>query len=1168
MEPQTLYKKHFLSGGGEMGALTRAKDWSKTPVGSPENWPQSLRTTLDIILHSKFPMFLWWGPDLICFYNDAYRPSLGQSGKHPSILGMRAEEAWSEIWTIIKPLIDQVLQEGESMWMEDQLIPIYRNGKLEDVYWTFSYSPVSNDSGAPGGVLVTCYESTEKVRILKEIEERENQLSFAINAGELATWDLDPATNRFIGNERLKEWFGLLPEDEIELQVALNRIVESDRQRVIDAIQLALLPASGGNYEIEYSIINPVQNKERRVLAKGKSLFNENNIPVRFSGTLEDITEQVIARKKLEESEKEFRQLADSLPQLVWTTDAFGAQTFASRRWKEFTGLDPYDEDTFQKMVHPDDLENVLQVWADCLASGKIYKTELRLRNYVGEYKWFYVNGEPVKNDNGEIEKWIGAFTDINEQKKAEEERWKAYEKVEESEKRFRNTVRQAPIGIAILKGSDFIVETANETYLHLIDRDQHDFIGKPLFESLPEVKESVAALLKNVLTTGNPFYGNEFPVPLKKQGKEVLTYFDFIYQPFREENGEITGIMVVATDVTDSVKSKHSLAESEKQFRNLVMQSPVAMTIFRGPDYIIERANKVMFEKIWRKKESEVLGRKALEVFPELRDQKYEQLLHKVYTSGIAHKEIESVAYIQGDDGMKKFYLDFEYLPLHETNGSVSGIMITVNDETEKVEARKKVEDAEERLRLATEAAELATWELDLRTREIIYSARLLEIFGHEKERDLKHAEMRKQIHPDDLKIVEDAFEKAMQSGLYIYEARMIRPDNRVCWVSTQGKVFYDEENKPFKLLGTLRDITEDKLHEQGLLESEEKFRLLADSMPQFVWTGDREGNLTYFNQSVYEYTGLTPEQTTDGGWIQIVHPEEREENIRQWLECIRTGNDFIFEHRFRRNDGEYRWQLSRAIPQRDAYGNIQMWVGTSTDIHEMKELDQQKDYFISMASHELKTPFTSLKGYAQILHNRYQNSGDVFLTGALNTIDRQITRLTKLIAELLDLSKIKSGSLSLNEEYFPVNELIKEIAEEIRHINPAYSIDFIKGTEVTVYADKERIGQVLTNLLNNAIKYSPASNKIKIESVISNNMVTVSVEDYGVGILKKDHAKIFERFYRVEGKNEKTFPGFGIGLFIASEIVRRSNGQIGVESEPGKGSVFYFSLPLQSRV
>src|SRR6201999_1203036 len=124
------------------------------PLGLPSEWPVSLRNTINIILSSRFPMFIWWGADLIQFYNDAYRPSLGDTGKHPSALGQRGEECWPEIWPVIYPLIRQVLEGGESTWSEDQLIPIYRNGRLEDVYWTFGYSPIIDDNGRVGGVLV------------------------------------------------------------------------------------------------------------------------------------------------------------------------------------------------------------------------------------------------------------------------------------------------------------------------------------------------------------------------------------------------------------------------------------------------------------------------------------------------------------------------------------------------------------------------------------------------------------------------------------------------------------------------------------------------------------------------------------------------------------------------------------------------------------------------------------------------------------------------------------------------------------------------------------------------------------------------------------------------------------------------------------------------------
>ena len=368
MEIKYACSLQFLSGGGEMGKLTREKDWSKTSLGSPQTWPQSLRTTLSIILNSKFPMFLFWGEELICFYNDGYRPSLGKEGKHPSILGMRGEEAWTEVWHIIKPLIDQVLAGGDATWNEDQLIPIYRNGKIEDVYWTFSYSPVRDESGRVAGVLVTCSETTEKVLTLQQLEDSRNELAFAIEAIEIGTFDYNPFTKRFSANQRLKEWFGLPPHAEVELVHAINAIAEEDRERVMQAIQQALVFSSGGKYDIKYTIIHPVSNKKTVVHAKGISWFNEEKLAYRFNGTLQDITEQKQFENELEKQVKErTKELAENnieLARMNKELESFAyisshdlqeplrkIQTFASQILeKDFQNLSPKGQDKFKRM--------------------------------------------------------------------------------------------------------------------------------------------------------------------------------------------------------------------------------------------------------------------------------------------------------------------------------------------------------------------------------------------------------------------------------------------------------------------------------------------------------------------------------------------------------------------------------------------------------------------------------------------------------------------------------------------------------------------------------------------------------------------------------------------------------------------------------------------------
>lgn len=1289
-------KHTFLSGGGEMGALTREKNWSATSLGAIDKWPQSLKTTLGIVLNSKFPMFLFWGKSLTCFYNDAYRPSLGNEGKHPGILGMPGAEAWPEIWHIIYPHIEQVLAGGEASWNTDQLVPIYRNGHIEDVYWTYSYSPVTDESGNVAGVFVTCTETTAAVNNRKRLEESTEQLQFAIEAAGLGTFDYNPLTGKFSANDRLKNWFNLPALNEVALEHALNAIAVNDRERVAASIQQALQFSSGGRYDIKFSIIQPLSKKEIIVHAKGIASFNEQQVAWRLNGTLQDITEQynaeaaaLTALHKITQSEKRFEAAIKAIDGILWTNNAAGEMIGQQLGWEALTGqtYETYQGYGWAEAVHPEDRQRSILTWQNAVNAKATYVVEHRVRKRDGSYGYFSARAIPVFDHNNDIREWVGIHTDITLQRLAEQEINDAFISIEKSEKKFRDTVMQAPVGIVLMKGPSFVVEMANQSYLQLVDRKEEEFVGKSIFETLPEVRETVEPLLNKVISTGIAYHANEFEVPLNRFGEKQTGFFNLLYQPLRDSAGAITGVMAIAYEVTQQVKDKFTLKESEEKFSNLVMHSPIAMTIWRGTDYVIEIANEAMTNNIWRKKPAEVIGKKALEVFPELFNQKYPALLKKVISEGVIHRETEAAAWVQGDDGMKKFYLDFEYSPLYERDGSISGIMITVNDVTRRVEDRQQLEDAEARMRLAAEGTGLATWDLNLQTRHIIYSPRLSLIFGYDENTLLTHTEMRLLIHSEDRElIVEKAFEEALKTGVYDYEARIVHPDKSIHWIRTQGKVIFDEHRQPVRMLGTMRDITGEKANEEKIQrlaaivqssddaiisksitghitswndaaqkmfnytaeemignhisvlipgermkeediiidklkkgeriahfesqrmtrdgrivdvslaisplkdangrvigaskivrditrqkeaerlinESEQKFRLLADSMPQFIWTGETSGSLNYYNKTVIDYSGLSMEQLKNDGWLQIVHPDDREENIKQWLHSVDTGEPFLFEHRFRRHDGEYRWQLSRAIPQKDKNGNIQMWVGTSTDIDDIKKHDQQKDDFIKMASHELKTPVTTIKGYVQLLLKMNAHGKDPFLSSSLQTIDKQIFKLTKLITDLLDVTKIETGSLELNREVFPVASLVKEIAEELETTIQTHRITVRQLTDSLVLADKDRIAQVFINLFTNAIKYSPKANEVLVDITEQDGQVLIAIKDSGIGISRDDLSRVFERFYRAAGKDEKTFPGFGIGLFIVNEIIGLHQGKIWAESEKDKGSVFYVSLPV----
>jgi signal transduction histidine kinase len=259
---------------------------------------------------------------------------------------------------------------------------------------------------------------------------------------------------------------------------------------------------------------------------------------------------------------------------------------------------------------------------------------------------------------------------------------------------------------------------------------------------------------------------------------------------------------------------------------------------------------------------------------------------------------------------------------------------------------------------------------------------------------------------------------------------------------------------------------------------------------------------------------------------------------------------------------DGVYRPFLTRIIPIYDADGIIVQWFGTNTDITEQKRLEQQKDEFLGIASHELKTPVTSLKAYTQLLERRFRNAGDGRSAELVQKMDAQLDKLTGLIGDLLDVTKIESGKLIFHVSRFDFDELVREVAEEMQRTTSKHTIMLDLAASVVFYGDRDRIGQVLINLITNAIKYSPQTEKIVVRTICEQGSIIISVQDFGIGIPAEMQQRVFERFFRVEGDTRMTFPGLGLGLYISAEIVKRHHGSIWVESEEGKGTTISFSL------
>jgi len=350
-----------------------------------------------------------------------------------------------------------------------------------------------------------------------------------------------------------------------------------------------------------------------------------------------------------------------------------------------------------------------------------------------------------------------------------------------------------------------------------------------------------------------------------------------------------------------------------------------------------------------------------------------------------------------------------------------------------------------------------------------------------------------------------------------------------------------------------------------KDLSVSRGNLKLLADHITQMTWTCMPDGRVNFFNERWYEYTALGFEQSMGWGWCETIHSDDIESFMDNYREALQTGGVFEAENRYRRGkDGVYRWHLNRAMPLRNESGEIILWVGTATDIEEQKRELERKDEFIGVASHELKTPLTSLKGYLQLILLHKKDDLPETVKQYINKAVIALGKLQFLVDDLLDMSKIKAGRLSYNMDVVNLKDVVTSCVDNAIHMNPAYTFEIENSDDLMIKGNAERIEQVLMNLINNAVKYSNGSRMVIIRSFKYGDCARVGVTDFGIGLSEEQKLKVFERFYRVEDKKNMT-SGLGMGLYISSEIIHMHNGKIGVESKAGEGSTFYFDLPLE---
>lgn len=649
-----------------------------------------------------------------------------------------------------------------------------------------------------------------------------------------------------------------------------------------------------------------------------------------------------------------------------------------------------------------------------------------------------------------------------------------------EQHKLLATIVNEVPAGICVLKGPEMRLETINRQLLEFWKKDEN-ILGMPLVNILPEIKnQEFPELLAEVYQTGVPHSSFDAHVELIIDGIKKTVYRDYSYTPIKDDDGKTHSIVAMAADVTERTISRlreqqlleeqsaineelsasneelaatneelseareqqqqliNFLAKSESRFRKLIMDAPVAICVLKGHDYILDAVNSEGLNILGKNKD--IIGKPLRKSLPDAENRPFIDLLNTTYRSAELYQGNEVPATFIQNGVPVKDYFNFVFKPVKNENNLVDGIIIVASKVTSLVKVRQEKESAETKLGFAIDAAQMGSWHIDPKTKELHYNASLAKLFGY-------------------------------------------------------------EDSEPMTYDQAIAQVTDDC----------------------------REYLLTEIENAI-----------THGDVYDVTYTQRRF------------------------NDNQIIWLRSLGKINQDQLGNYSLFSGIVMDVTEQKKDEQRKNDFIGMVSHELKTPLTSLSGYTQILHNKAVKNEDAFAISALAKVNDQVKKMTSLINGFLNISRLESGKIHLKKQTFDLDELVKEQIDDSKLLSNSHKIHFWPCENVPVFADRDKIGSVLSNLISNAVKYSLPGKPIQIFCEIKDSLACISVKDEGMGINPDDLPKLFDRFYRVANEQTQLISGFGIGLYLCAEIIQHHEGRIWAESEPGKGSAFHFSLPL----
>jgi PAS domain S-box-containing protein len=766
----------------------------------------------------------------------------------------------------------------------------------------------------------------------------------------------------------------------------------------------------------------------------------------------------------------------------------------------------------------------------------------------------------------------------------------------------------QSPVPMVLLWGEDGYM-IYNDAYSGFAGGRHPQALGRKVREGWPEVADFNDNVMKVGLAGGTLAYRDQ-ELTLFRDGVGEQVWMNLDYSPVLDETGRPAGVIAMVVETTARVAADRRVRAERERLAKMFDQAPGFMAMLEGPEHRVALANQAYFRLVG---ERDLIGHPVADALPDAAAQGFVEILDQVFLSGVAYTSNAAKFVVQPtpDGPLSEHYVDFVYQPITDDQDRITGIFVQGSDVTDRIQGEAALRDSEAYIRLLLDSTSEGFYAVDCEGNTTLCNPAFVKLLGFSSDAEVIGRKLHDVIHhsrPDGshYPVAECPIYNCASSGktVHVTDEFFYRRDGSRMPVEYWAHPII-RDSKLQGAICTFFDATERKAAEDALKASESQFRTAAQSMLNHVWTASPDGQLDWFNERVFDYSGHSEPELKGSGWTRIVHPDDLSLSAHRWGAALASGQPYEMEFRLRRADGVYRWHIARAVAIRSDQGNIERWVGTNTDIDDQKvsaqaladlngtlEAQVQERTAELMAAeeslrqaqkmeavgqltgglaHDFNNLLTGISGSLELLQARVMQGRFAELDRYLHAAQDASRRATALTHRLLAFSRrqtLDPRSLDLNRLVSGMDDLIR------RTVGPAISVEFVAaGGLWNTRADPNQLENALLNLCINARDAMPDGGRLTVETankwlderaakardVTPGQYVTLCVSDTGSGMPPDVVARAFDPFFTTKPLGS----GTGLGLSMIYGFVRQSGGQARIYSEIGMGTMVCLYLP-----